>query len=237
MGEGNNRITIKTEGCQFMIFKKPTRLSDPMSDFSQEELAGILSKADTELDWRDFDCLFQGRMPAGTYEEVRHYIPLACAYIENQADACGFLEHFSVWIEDNFERLKKDDLIAPIVSAFHNLFRKTTSSFLLEENGDHGLYPSGCASLESLLDVLFRLSPTIPAFSPDSLFAELKENMSLVHAEWIAYISTEMGLLSPERIRSALSASDYRKALDVLDDNLDAIMDDERLYVFWEKRI
>ncbi len=27
-----------------MKYKKPVRLSDPMSDFSQEELAGILSK-------------------------------------------------------------------------------------------------------------------------------------------------------------------------------------------------
>lgn len=220
-----------------MKYKKPVRLSDPMSDFSQEELAGILSKQDTELDWRDFDCLFQGKLPAGTYEEVRYYIPLACSYIENQADACGFLEHFSVWIEDNCERLKEDDLIAPVVSAFHNLFRKATSSFSLEENGDHCLYPSGCNSVESLLEALFRLSPSIPAFSPDTVFSELKENLSFVHAEWIVYISTEMDLLSPEWIRSVLSASDYQKALGVLNENIDVIMNDETLYAFWGKRI
>ena len=220
-----------------MKYKKPMRLSDPMSDFSQEELAGILSKQDTELDWRDFDCLFQGKLPAGTYEEVRYYIPLACSYIENQADACDFLEHFSVWIEDNCERLKEDDLIAPVVSAFHNLFRKETSSFSLEENGDHGLCPSGCNSVESLLEALFRLSPIIPEFSPDTLFSELKEPLSFVHAEWIVYISTEMGVLSPEWIRSVLSASDYRKALGVLNENIDVIMNDETLYAFWGKRI
>ena len=220
-----------------MKYKKPAHLSDPMRDFSQEELAGILSKQDTELDWRDFDCLFQGKLPAGTYEEVRYYIPLACAYIENQADACDFLEHFSVWIEDNIERLKEDDLLAPVVSAFRNLFRKTTSSFSLKENGDHGLYPSGCNSVESLLEVLFRLSSGIPEFSPDTLFSELKENLSFAHAEWIVYISTEMELVSPEWIRSVLSASDYQKALDVLNDNLDAIMNDEKIYAFWGKRI
>ena len=220
-----------------MKYKKPVRLSDPMCDFSQEELAGILSKQDAELDWRDFDCLFQGTLPAGTYEEVRYYIPPACSYIENHADACDFLEHFSVWIEDNSERLKKDDLLAPVVSAFHNLFRKATSSFLLEENGGHCLYPSGCNSVESLLDVLFRLSPTVPEFSPDTLFSELKENLSFVHAEWIVYISTEMELVSPEWIRSVLSASDYQKALDVLNENIDVIMNDETLYAFWGKRI
>ena len=220
-----------------MKYKKPALLSDPMRDFSQEELAGILSKQDTELDWHDFDCLFQGKLPAGTYEEVRYYIPIACSYIENQADACDFFEHFSIWIEDNSERLKEDDLLAPVVSAFRNLFRKATSSFLLEENGDHCLYPSGCNSVESLLEALFRLSPAVPEFSPDALFAELKENLSFVHAEWIVYISTEMDLLSPEWIRSVISASDYQKALDMLNENIDVIMDDEKLYAFWEKRI
>ena len=220
-----------------MKYKKPVRLSDPMEDFSQEELAGILSKADTELDWRDFDCLFQGKLPAGTYEEVRYYIPLACSYIENQSDACDFFEHFFVWIEDNCERLKEDDLIDPVVSAFRNLFRKVTLSFSLVENGDHGLYPSGCNSVESLLEVLFRLSPTVSEFSPDTLFSELKEDLSFAHAEWIVYISTEMGLLSPEWMRSVLSASDYQKALGVLNENIDIIMNDEKLYAFWGKRI
>lgn len=220
-----------------MKYKKPAHLSDPMRDFSQEELAGILSKQDTELDWHDFDCLFQGKLPAGTYEEVRYYIPIACSYIENQADACDFFEHFSIWIEDNSERLKEDDLLAPVVSAFRNLFRKATSSFLLEENGDHCLYPSGCNSVESLLEALFRLSPAVPEFNPDALFAELKENLSFVHAEWIVYISTEMDLLSPEWIRSVISASDYQKALDMLNENIDVIMDDENLYAFWGKRI
>ena len=220
-----------------MKYKKPVRLSDPMGDFSQEELAGILSKTDTELDRRDFDCLFQGKLPAGTYEEVRYYIPLACSYIENQSDACDFFEHFSVWIEDNCERLKEDDLIDPVVSAFRNLFRKVTLSFSLVENGDHGLYPSGCNSVESLLEVLFRLSPTVSEFIPDTLFSELKEDLSFAHAEWIVYISTEMGLLSPEWIRSVLSASDYQKALGVLNGNIDIIMNDEKLYAFWGKRI
>lgn len=220
-----------------MTFRKPARLSDPMNDFSPEELTGILSKKDSELDWRDFDRLFQGKLPAGTYEELCYYLPLACSYIENQADACDFFEHFSVWIGDHYERLKADCLIAPIVSAFHALFRKATSSFSLEENGDHCLYPSGCGPVESLLEALFRLSPTCPEFSPDILFSELKEDLSFAHAEWIVYISTEMGALSPEWIRSAISASEYQAALDVLDENIDVIMGDEKLYAFWGKRI
>lgn len=220
-----------------MQCRKPARLSDPMNDFSPEELTGILSKKDSELDWRDFDRLFQGKLPAGTYEELCYYLPPACAYIENQADACDFFKHFSVWIGDHYERLKADGLIAPVVSAFHALFRKATSSFSLEENGGHCLYPSGCGPVESLLEALFRLSPACPEFSPDILFSELKEDMSFAHAEWIVYISTEMGALSPERIRSVLSASEYRAALDVLDESIDVIMGDEKLYAFWGKRI
>ena len=220
-----------------MKFEKPKCLSDPGDDFSPEELNGILSKRDAELDWADFDCLFFGKMPAGTYEEVRYYIPLACAYIENQRDACNFFEHFSIWIEDNYARLKEDGLVDPIVSAFHHLFRKATSSFELESNGDHAVYPSACASVESVLDALFRLAPACPEFRPDALFSELKENMSFVHAEWIVYIVTEMTMLSPEWIRSVLPASEYQKALAVLEENIDLILNDATAYDFWNKRI
>ena len=220
-----------------MKYEKPTRLSDPGGDFSPEELNRILSKEDEELDWADFDCLFFGKMPAGTYEEVRYYIPLACAYVENQRDTCNFFEHFSIWIEDNYARLKEDGLIAPVVSAFHSLFRKATSSFDLEYNGDHAVYPSACASVESVLDVLFRLSPTCPEFRPDALFSALKEDMSFVSAQWIVYISTEMAMLSPEKIRTAISASEYQKALAVLEENIDLILNDATAYDFWKKRI
>ena len=220
-----------------MKFEKPKCLSDPGGDFSPEELNRILSKEDAELDWADFNRLFFGKMPAGTYEEVRYYIPLACAYIENQRDACDFFEHFSSWIEGNYARLKEDGFVNPIVCAFHALFRKATSSFDLEYNGDHAVYPSAFAPVESVLEALFRLSPACHEFCPDALFSELKENMSFVHAQWIVCISTEMTSLSPEWIRSVLSASDYRNALAVIDENLDAILNDETAYDFWKKRI
>lgn len=220
-----------------MYYEKPKRLSDPGGDFSPEELKKILSKDDADLDWADFDRLFFGKMPAGTYEEVRYYIPLACAYIENQRDACDFLEHFSIWIEDNYARLKEDGFVDPIVSAFHALFRKATSSFDLEYNGDHAVYPAACASVESVLDAMFRLSPKCPEFRPDALFSEQKENMSFVHAQWIVYISTEMAILSPEKIRTMISASEYQKALAVIEDNIDLILNDAAAYDFWKKRI
>jgi len=212
-------------------------LSDPGGDFSPEELNRILSKTDAELDWADFDRIFQGKMPAGTYEEVRYYIPFACAYIKNQSDACDFLEHFSFWIEDNYARLKEDGLIAPIVAVFHALFRKSTSSFELEYNGDHAVYPSACASVESVLDAMFRLASACPEFSPDALFSELKETMSFVSAQWIVYISTEMPMLSPETIRTVISASDEQKALAAIEENLDLILNDATAYEFWMKRI
>ncbi len=220
-----------------MKYRKPARFSDPMCDFSQEELNAILSKDDSELGWGDFDRIFQGKLPAGTYEEVRYYIPLVCAYIEKQRDACNFFEHFSVWIEDHYARLKEDGLIAPVVSAFHALFRKATSSFTPEYNGDHAVYPSAYASVESVLAALFRLSPVCREFSPDALFAELKADMSFVHAEWIVCISTEMSSLSPEWIRSVITSSDYQKALDAINDNLDTVLNDKLLYEFWNGRI
>ena len=41
-----------------MKYEKPTRLSDPYSDFSPKELNRILSKEDAELDGANFDRLF-----------------------------------------------------------------------------------------------------------------------------------------------------------------------------------
>lgn len=220
-----------------MKYEKPTRLSDPGGDFSPEELNRILSKADAELEWADFDRLFFGKMPAGTYEEVRYYIPLTCAYIENQRDACNFFEHFSIWIEDNYARLKEDGFVNPVVAAFHNLFRNATSSFELERNGGHAVYPSACASVESVLEAMFRLASACPEFRPDALFSELKEIMNFVHAQWIVYIVTEMAMLSPEKIRTVISASEYQKALAVIEENLDLILNDATAYDFWKKRI
>lgn len=220
-----------------MKYERPTHLSDPGGDFSPEELNRILSKTDAELDWADFDRLFFGKMPAGTYEEVRYYIPLACDYLENQRDACTFFEHLSIWIEDNYARLKEDGLLDPIISAFHALFRKATSSFDLEYNGDHAVYPSACDSVESVLEAMFRLSPACPEFRPDALFSELKENLDYIHAQWIVYIVTEMTMLSPEKIRTVLSASDYQKALAVLEENIDLILNDATAYEFWQGKI
>ena len=51
------------------------------------------------------------------------------------------------------------------------------------------------------------------------------------------HISTEMTMLSPEWIRSVISSSDYRKALDVIDENIDVILNDELSYAFWKNRI
>ena len=88
-----------------------------------------------------------------------------------------------------------------------------------------------------MLAALFRLSPVCREFSPDALFAELKENMSFVHAEWIVCISTEMSSLSPEWIRSVITSSDYQKALGVIDENIGLVLNDKLLYEFWNGRI
>ena len=47
----------------------------------------------------------------------------------------------------------------------------------------------------------------------------------------------EMTMLSPEWIRSVLPASEYQKALAVIEENLDLILNDATTYDFWNKRI
>jgi hypothetical protein len=70
---------------------RPKRLSDPFHDNTPESLRELLSKSDTDMRWADFACLLGPHLPAGTYEEVAYFLPLAFDYIgANEKDALTF---------------------------------------------------------------------------------------------------------------------------------------------------
>ena len=62
-------------------YSRPTKLSDPGSDFSQEELEAIIHKADADLTDTDLICIFQNFLPAGEYRESVYFLPLALHHI------------------------------------------------------------------------------------------------------------------------------------------------------------
>ena len=62
-------------------YSRPTKLSDPGSDFSQEELEAIIHKSDADLTDTDLICIFQSCLPAGEYWESIYFLPLALKHI------------------------------------------------------------------------------------------------------------------------------------------------------------
>lgn len=171
------------------FFKKPTSLSNPSGDFSSQELIDILNKKDSNLTWQDFDCLFQGGLPAGTYEEVRYYIPLAMSYINKKDDNSGyFLEHFAHWVDLNCNNLKKDDLLVCVHSSLLKCFETLVCEFELVENDDHHLYPVHSFLVTEIFQLFLFLSKSHNEFDLATCFNFLRIDMNYAKAAWLVYL-------------------------------------------------
>ena len=70
-------------------YSRPAKLSDPCSDFSQEELKAIISKCDADLTETDLICISQSLLPAGNYNESVYFLPIA---LERFCKDDGFAE-------------------------------------------------------------------------------------------------------------------------------------------------
>lgn len=88
---------------------RPTRLSDPGGDFGEEELRSILATPDQQMGFDKFNCLFQGRLPAGTYGEVIYFFPMMMNYLLEARDGWETLfTNVMVWLNANETQLRKD---------------------------------------------------------------------------------------------------------------------------------
>lgn len=88
---------------------RPTRLSDPGGDFGEEELRSILATPDQQMGFDEFNCLFQGRLPAGTYGEVIYFFPMMMNYLLEARDGWETLfTNVMVWLNANETQLRKD---------------------------------------------------------------------------------------------------------------------------------
>ena len=89
---------------------RPTRLSDPGGDFvDEEELRSILATPDKQMAFYEFNCLFQGRLPAGTYGEVIYFFPMMMNYLLEERDGWDTLFiNVMVWLNEYAEELRND---------------------------------------------------------------------------------------------------------------------------------
>lgn len=90
---------------------RPGRLSDPHRDHDEASLRELLGTRDDLLTWRHFQSLFCPWLPAGTYEEVVYFLPLALRFVyDRREDVEEVVGHLLGWIATNQRELQADDL-------------------------------------------------------------------------------------------------------------------------------
>ena len=211
-------------------YSRPTRLSDPGSDFSQEELKAIIHKTDADLTDTDLICIFQSFLPAGEYWESIYFLPLALKRIcdtDNDATLC---ENLLKWIGQQKENLEKDQLYDRLSAFFENLFAELTSAFRLKDG-----YPENCNRAGTIFDTLNFCSPG----SGDLLLRKYVGNAeNYERAAWLVFFLHE-NLYGLHRNSAFLKniASDktlLKKAYDLI---VAKAMNDDTLLSFWDKRL
>jgi hypothetical protein len=111
-------------------YGRPRTLSDPFHDNTPAGLRELLRKADSEFHWGDFKTLLGPHLPAGTYEEVAYFLPLAfdCVRADKAIalDLCSSL----VWFCSKYaEQLAADKVVDAARDQLLGLLRHWTSRF------------------------------------------------------------------------------------------------------------
>jgi Pyruvate/2-oxoacid:ferredoxin oxidoreductase delta subunit len=94
------------------IFRRPQKLSDPFRDFSQEELQQIINTKDNQMGFHELNCLFNSFLPAGTYDEVVYFFPIALDYVfKKKEEWFTLFDNLLTWVMVHRECLEKDELL------------------------------------------------------------------------------------------------------------------------------
>jgi hypothetical protein len=211
-------------------YSRPKKLSDPGSDFSQEELDAIIRKVDADLTDTDLTCIFQSFLPAGEYWESVYFLPLALKHIcDTDHDGAPTLcENLLIWIGKQKENLEKDELYDRLLVFFERLFAELTSTFTLHDN-----YPKNCNRTSSIFDTLNSCS----LGSGDLLFRRYLGNTeNYEQAAWLVFF-LKWHLYGSHRNSAFLKdvANDktlLKKAYDLI---VAKALNDEKLLSFWDE--
>jgi hypothetical protein len=113
-------------------YSRPARLSDPCHDNSAKSLQDLLALSDDELTWSDFRTLLGPHLPAGTYQEVAYFLPLAFRYIREHPDEALDLCSSLVWFCSEYSKqLQADGFLESVREAIAGLLHHWTKSFEL----------------------------------------------------------------------------------------------------------
>ena len=202
-------------------YSRPTKLSDPGSDFSQEELEAIIHKSDADLTDTDLICIFQSCLPAGEYWESIYFLSLALKHIcsSDNDGASTLCENLIKWIAEQKEKLEKDDLYVRLLAFFENLFAEMTSAFI---STTIWKTMNACSTYNSLGDLLMR--------------KYLEKMESYDQAAWLVYFLKEhlYGIDRNSKFLQDVANNKtlLKRAYDII---VAQAVNDEQLLRFWDK--
>lgn len=179
------------------LYTRPNQLSDPYTDFSQDELDTLISTPDNMIGCDELLCIFQSHCPAGCYEESVYFLPLAIKHIERRLDGdSSVLDNLLGWMDENRHALGRDKLWRLCVSCFCRIVGEALSRFrLFRVNDPLACKPSIYPFDDDLLDTfLAPIAPTSPIFAPIVLRKVFRDCFPSIDSEpaaaWLAYLCT-----------------------------------------------
>lgn len=92
-------------------YPRPTRLSDPHSDFAPDTLDALLATPDSKLEWSHFRDLLGPFLPAGTYQESLYFLPLAFQCLESDEYALDLTTSVCWFVSEYTDDLSRDGLL------------------------------------------------------------------------------------------------------------------------------
>lgn len=114
------------------LYPRPKAFSNPDKDFTPEELSAILQKPDADLTDRDFLCIFQSPVCAGTYQECAYFVPVILKRLLARGpedDIVSMTDYFLNWVDCFADQLKQDRRFDEIVSVITDEARALADRF------------------------------------------------------------------------------------------------------------
>ncbi len=203
----------------------PAQFSDPYNDWGDfSELEAIRRRDPRTLSGRDLCYIFNGCLPAGTFEEMAAYVPHALRLLA-EGDAPNtppdLVDHLIHWCHTEQEALARDSqFLTGMQDAFIQLFTYWTSRTAWWKDR-HGCYLSHAGYIDSLLSIgdYIATSSTwrkpLPWLASAHYLPRFLVLDTVPHAAWLLYVS------DPERIWEPIlsaPAATRRRAVEMVEE-------------------
>lgn len=178
-------------------FNKPTKFSDPYSDWKgyEDVFQTIIKKPESQLDIEDFQIIFAKLLPAAEYSEGLYFIEPCLSYVSEGHDVfkSRFPDGLIWWIMDHQEKLKNEGLFLEILKSIEATFWKLVDFFEIFELSENdfqrygvdpkvGTVPFNHQTLMDLIDDLLSYPELFQLW--EKLLSKMKSSIDNNHSRW-----------------------------------------------------